>query len=229
MAFIFFINILISFPFSILMIWRNRGQLLDRPEWRVIPELTICFVLFTFSLLGSWIFPFFSQDTKKIELIDVVVLVFVILLVFLCKSGLLNALNEIANRKLLLSNNGDGNSDSPNYNLEEKREYHKELFSYISYTVIYFSLFFLFLVLLEFVVLEIFLSDHSTRTYKFFGLQEKKDILKWGLQEIRIFSIVGIGFTLSQMLENFKFSKAKIQKNQIANLKEYLAETSVKN
>lgn len=65
MAFIFFINILISFPFSILMIGRNRGQLLDRPEWRVIPELTICFVLFTFSLLGSWIFPFFSQDTKK--------------------------------------------------------------------------------------------------------------------------------------------------------------------
>lgn len=112
---------------------------------------------------------------------------------------------------------------------KKKRGYHKELFSYISYTVIYFSLFFLFLVLLEFVVLEIFLSDHSTRTYKFFGLQEKKDILKWGLQEIRIFSIVGIGFTLSQMLENFKFSKAKIQKNQIANIKEYLAETSVKN
>ena len=44
-----------------------------------------------------------------------------ILLVFLSKSGLLHALNEIANRKLLLSNNGDGNSDSPNYNLEEKK------------------------------------------------------------------------------------------------------------
>ncbi len=66
-------------------------------------------------------FSFFFTGYKKIELIDVVVLAFMILLVFLSKSGLLNALNEIANRKLLLSNNGDGNSDSPNYNLEEKK------------------------------------------------------------------------------------------------------------
>lgn len=46
---------------------------------------------------------------------------------------------------------------------------------------------------------------------------------------MRLISIAGIEFTLCQMVEKFKFSKEKIQKDKIANIKEYLEETSVKN
>ena len=219
MAFIFLINILISFPLSLVLVQRNRGQLLDRPEWRVIPELTICLFFFIFFLSGSWLF---SQDTGKPEMITVAVVIFVAVLVVICKSELFN---KIVTEKLSLTGKGDGNPDSQG----KKKEYYKERFSYISYTVIYFSVIFLFLALLEVLVLGILLSDQSKEIYKLFGLKEKEDIFESELQKIHYISIVGIGFTIFQMLESFKFSKEKMQKDRIANIKEYLAEKSVKN
>lgn len=227
MAFIFLINILISFPLSLVLVQRNRGQLLDRPEWRVIPELTICLFFFIFFLSGSWLF---SQDTGKPEMITVAVVIFVVIfvavLVVICKSELFN---KIVTKKLSLTGKGDGNPDSQSNSLKEKKEYYKERLSYISYTVIYFSVIFLFLALLEVLVLGILLSDHSKEIYKLFGLKEKEDIFESELQKIHYISIVGIGFTIFQMLESFKFSKEKMQKDRIANIKEYLAEKSVKN
>ena len=62
-----------------------------------------------------------------------------------------------------------------------------------------------------------------------FVLDKIEGIFEWELTEMRLISIMGMGFTLCQMIENFKFSKEKMKKDRIANIKEYLEETSVKN
>ena len=222
MVFVFMFKLLLSLPFGILMVWKNRGQLLDRPEWRVVPELTIYFVLFTLFLLGSCLFPFFSQNIKKPGFLEAVGLIFAVALVVYE-----SVLNELIMDKLGKSKVEAGISDNlAEDSFKEKEEYHKELFGYLSYTIIYISAIFLILTLLEFLLLSFIPSASLESTY---GLAERKDITGWELTEMRLISIVGVGFTLCQMVENFKFSKDKTQKDRISNIKDYLAESSVKN
>jgi len=222
MVFIFMLKLLLSLPFGILLVWKNRGQLLDRPEWRVVPELTIYFVLFTLFLLGSCFFPFFSRSIKKPGFIEAVGLVFVVALV-VCES----VLNGMVWDKRGKSDEKIGKTDNlAGDDLKEKKEYHKELFGYLSYTVVYISAVFLIFTLLELLLLNFVPSGSIKRA---FGLDERKVITGWELAEMRLISIVGVGFTLCQMVENFKFSKDKTQKDRISNIKDYLAESSVKN
>lgn len=84
------------------------------------------------SLLGSCIFPFFSQDIKSPGIIDIVTLFFVICLV-IYKIGL----NKTVLNKLI--DKQDENKDNESSILMEKQKYQKGLFSYLSYTVIYIS------------------------------------------------------------------------------------------
>lgn len=222
MVFVFMFQLLLSLPFGILLVWKNRGQLLDRPEWRVVPELTIFFVLFTFFFLGSCFFPFFCQDIKKPGLLEALGLIFVVVLV-----AYESILYEKVLDKLEKMNGKSGKPDDPKEgDFKEKKEYHKELFGYLSYTVIYVSAIFLSFALLG-LLLVIFLSSDSLK--RAYGSMERKDIAGWELVEMRLISIAGVGFTLCQMVENFKFSKDKTQKDRISNIKDYLAESSVKN
>ncbi len=222
MVFIFIFKVLISLPLGILTVWKNRGQLLDRPEWYVIPELTIYFVFFALFILGSYIFPFFSQDIKYPGIIDIAGLFFVICLI-IYKLGL----NETLLNKL--TDKQDRNEDNESNRLMEKQKYHKELFSYLSYTVIYIAFIFSSFTLIELLVLNFIPYSSLGDISEVFVLDKIEGIFEWELTEMRLISIMGMGFTLCQMIENFKFSKEKMKKDRIANIKEYLEETSVKN
>jgi len=215
MTFTFLIKIMASLPVGIMSVKRNRGQILDRPEWRMIPELTICFILFALFYLGSSILPYYFKEIEKPKEWESVIVLFI--------SGVIILYKFLLSDRIWEKVNSDDSS-------QEKMAYHKELFGYLSYTFIYVSFFFLFLTLIEFLLFHFDLSDFFDQM--FLNTDPKtaeKTIYDWELLEMRLVSVIGFEFTLYQMLENFKISDVKIKKNRISNIKEYLAEKSVKN
>lgn len=209
MVFTFIMKIMASLPAGILAVRRNRGQILDRPEWRMIPELTVYFILFVLFCLGSSALPYSFQEIKRAggwEMLAIGILVLIETV-----AGLL-----LGRKKVKLENNAS----------KEKWAYREELFGYSSYTVIYVSFTFILFTLIEFLILYYDCCEPLRRMY---SSMDPKTIYGWELLEMRWISAIGFGFTLKQMLDNFQFSKEKVTKEHISNIKEYLAEKSVKN
>lgn len=213
MVFTFIMKIIASLPAGILAVRRNRGQILDRPEWRMIPELTVCFILFVLFCLGSSVLPYSFQNIKEAgtgEMFAIAILVFI------------EAVTDLIFKKVvgLWGRNKEDNAP------KEKWAYRDELFGYLSYTVIYVSLAFILFTLIEFIILCYGCCAPLKRMY---SSMNSKTIYGWELLEMRWISAIGLGFTLKQMIDNFQFTKEKVTKEHISNIKDYLAEKSVKN
>lgn len=228
----FFIIIMgFSLLFSVLSVQKNRGQILEKPDWKLIPTLTAHVIFFLLSFLycinqffitnavapptvWAFVFPWLSP---------LVPAVIVILYKYIYPKYRAKKSKSDSD-----SSNSKSSSESDELRMDEK--YQQELFGYLKYTFIFFARIFIIFIATVLIVLYILSHDPLQQNIlPSYLLQQYDTFIQHGLFITFYISLVGSIVTLDLLISTLTLQHQNRQKNRISQLKTYLEANSAKN
>ena len=156
------LNLKISGMLAEMGVRKNRGLILEKPNWRLIPELTVC--LMAFGITAALLFTeTILEGNMDVASISVEILILFIMYIgqrMVVNPRFLPKFKKIKDEKRAATEmeKSTENVDNDDNDVDKKRQQMEEVVSYVSYTAIY-VLKYLFIIVLAQVLIAMLIEE----------------------------------------------------------------------
>ena len=156
------LNLKISGMLAEMEVRKNRGLILEKPNWRLIPELTVC--LMAFGITAALLFTeTILEGNMDVASISVEILILFIMYIgqrMVVNPRFLPKFKKIKDEKRAATEmeKSTENVDNDDNDVDKKRQQMEEVVSYVSYTAIY-VLKYLFIIVLAQVLIAMLIEE----------------------------------------------------------------------
>lgn len=228
------LNLKISGMLAEMEVRKNRGLILDKPNWKLIPELTVC--LLAFGITASLLFA----ETILEGNMDVASIGGEILILFIMYIGQRMVVNprflpkfkKIKNEKRAATEmeKSTENIDNDDNDVDKKRQQMEEVVSYVSYTAIY-VLKYLFIIVLAQVLIAVLIKEYGEPLIltKYVEIIENNAIQINALQHAIMACVCGVMLSLFRIISIAVCDQHSEAQKPISRIHDQLNGQSIKN
>lgn len=228
------LNLKISGMLAEMEVRKNRGLILDKPNWKLIPELTVC--LLAFGITASLLFA----ETILEGNMDVASIGGEILILFIMYIGQRMVVNprflpkfkKIKNEKRAATEmeKSTENIDNDDNDVDKKRQQMEEVVSYVSYTAIY-VLKYLFIIVLAQVLIAVLIKEYGEPLIltKYIEIIENNAIQINALQHAIMACVCGVMLSLFRIISIAVCDQHSEAQKPISRIHDQLNGQSIKN
>lgn len=228
------LNLKISGMLAEMEVRKNRGLILEKPNWRLIPELTVC--LLTFGITASLLFAeTVLEGNMDVASIGVEILILFIMYIgqrMVVNPRFLPKFKKIKNEKSAATEmeKSTENVDNDDNDVDKKRQQMEEVVSYVSYTAIY-VLKYLFIIVLAQVLIAVLIKEYEEPLIltKYVEIIENNAIQINALQHAIMACVCGVMLSLFRIISIAVCDQHSEAQKPISRIHDQLNGQSIKN
>lgn len=228
------LNLKISGMLAEMEVRKNRGLILDKPNWKLIPELTVCLLAFgiTASLLFAETILEGNMDVASIGGEILILFIMYIGQRMVVNSRFLPIFKKIKNEKRAATEmeKSTENIDNDDNDVDKKRQQMEEVVSYVSYTAIY-VLKYLFIIVLAQVLIAVLIKEYGEPLIltKYIEIIENNAIQINALQHAIMACVCGVMLSLFRIISIAVCDQHSEAQKPISRIHDQLNGQSIKN
>lgn len=228
------LNLKISGMLAEMEVRKNRGLILEKPNWRLIPELTVC--LLAFGITASLLFAeTVLEGNMDVASIGVEILILFIMYIgqrMVVNPRFLPKFKKIKNEKSAATEmeKSTENVDNDDNDVDKKRQQMEEVVSYASYTAIY-VLKYLFIIVLAQVLIAVLIKEYEEPLIltKYVEIIENNAIQINALQHAIMACVCGVMLSLFRIISIAVCDQHSEAQKPISRIHDQLNGQSIKN
>lgn len=228
------LNLKISGMLAEMEVRKNRGLILEKPNWRLIPELTVC--LLAFGITASLLFAeTVLEGNMDVASIGVEILILFIMYIgqrMVVNPRFLPKFKKIKNEKSAATEmeKSAENVDNDDNDVDKKRQQMEEVVSYASYTAIY-VLKYLFIIVLAQVLIAVLIKEYEEPLIltKYVEIIENNAIQINALQHAIMACVCGVMLSLFRIISIAVCDQHSEAQKPISRIHDQLNGQSIKN
>lgn len=224
------LNLKISGMLAEMEVRKNRGLILEKPNWRLIPELTVCLIAFgiTASLLFAETILEGNMDVASIGVEILILFIMYIGQRMVVNPRFLPKLKKIKDEKRAATEME--NVDNDDNDVDKKRQQMEEVVSYVSYTAIY-VLKYLFIIVLAQVLIAMLIEEFGEPfiLIKYIEIIGNNAMQINALQHAIMACVCGVMLSLFRIISIAVFDQHSEVQKPISRIHDQLNGQSIKN
>lgn len=236
------LNLKISGMLAEMEVRKNRGLILDKPNWRLIPELTVCLLAF-----GITAFLSFAETVLEgnMDVASIGVEILILLIMYIGQRMVVNPRflskfkkskdkkrEKIKDEKRAATEmeKSAENVDNDDNDVDKKRQQMEEVVSYVSYTAIY-VLKYLFIIVLAQVLIAVLIKEFGEPLIliKYIEIIENNAIQINALQHAIMACVCGVMLSLFRIISIAVCDQHSEAQKPISRIHDQLNGQSIKN
>lgn len=224
------LNLKISGMLAEMEVRKNRGLILEKPNWRLIPELTVCLIAFgiTASLLFAETILGGNMDVASIGVEILILFIMYIGQRMVVNPRFLPKFKKIKDEKRAATEME--NVDNDDNDVDKKRQQMEEVVSYVSYTAIY-VLKYLFIIVLGQVLIAMLIEEFGEPfiLIKYIEIIGNNAMQINALQHAIMACVCGVMLSLFRIISIAVFDQHSEAQKPISRIHDQLNGQSIKN
>lgn len=224
------LNLKISGMLAEMEVRKNRGLILEKPNWRLIPELTVCLIAFgiTASLLFAETILEGNMDVASIGVEILILFIMYIGQRMVVNPRFLPKFKKIKDEKRAATEME--NVDNDDNDVDKKRQQMEEVVSYVSYTAIY-VLKYLFIIVLAQVLIAMLIEEFGEPfiLIKYIEIIGNNAMQINALQHAIMACVCGVMLSLFRIISIAVFDQHSEAQKPISRIHDQLNGQSIKN
>ncbi len=228
------LNLKISGMLAEMEVRKNRGLILEKPNWRLIPELTVCLIAFgiTASLLFTETILEGNMDVASIGVEILILFIMYIGQRMVVNPRFLPKFKKIKDEKRAATEmeKSTENVDNDDNDVDKKRQQMEEVVSYVSYTAIY-VLKYLFIIVLAQVLIAMLIEEFGEPfiLIKYIEIIGNYAMQINALQQAIMACVCGVMLSLFRIISIAVFDQHSEAQKPISRIHDQLNGRSIKN
>ena len=224
------LNLKISGMLAEMEVRKNRGLILEKPNWRLIPELTVCLIAFgiTASLLFAETILEGNMDVASIGVEILILFIMYIGQRMVVNPRFLPKFKKTKDEKRAATEME--NVDNDDNDVDKKRQQMEEVVSYVSYTAIY-VLKYLFIIVLAQVLIAMLIEEFGEPfiLIKYIEIIGNNAMQINALQQAIMACVCGVMLSLFRIISIAVFDQHSEAQKPISRIHDQLNGQSIKN
>lgn len=228
------LNLKISGMLAEMEVRKNRGLILEKPNWRLIPELTVC--LMAFGITASLLFAeTILEGNMDVASIGVEILILFIMYIgqrMVVNPRFLPKFKKIKDEKRAATEMAKSTKhvDNDDNDVDKKRQQMEEAVSYVSYTAIY-VLKYLFIIVLAQVLIAMLIEEFGEPfiLIKYIEIIGNNAMQINALQHAIMACVCGVMLSLFRIISIAVFDQHSEAQKPISRIHDQLNGQSIKN
>lgn len=228
------LNLKISGMLAEMEVRKNRGLILEKPNWRLIPELTVC--LMAFGITASLLFAeTILEGNMDVASIGVEILILFIMYIgqrMVVNPRFLPKFKKIKDEKRAATEMAKSTKhvDNDDNDVDKKRQQMEEVVSYVSYTAIY-VLKYLFIIVLAQVLIAMLIEEFGEPfiLIKYIEIIGNNAMQINALQHAIMACVCGVMLSLFRIISIAVFEQHSEAQKPISRIHDQLNGQSIKN
>lgn len=224
------LNLKISGMLAEMEVRKNRGLILEKPNWRLIPELTVCLIAFgiTASLLFAETILEGNMDVASIGVEILILFIMYIGQRMVVNPRFLPKFKKTKDEKRAATEME--NVDNDDNDVDKKRQQMEEVVSYVSYTAIY-VLKYLFIIVLAQVLIAMLIEEFGEPfiLIKYIEIIGNNAMQINALQHAIMACVCGVMLSLFRIISIAVFDQHSEAQKPISRIHDQLNGQSIKN
>lgn len=228
------LNLKISGMLAEMEVRKNRGLILEKPNWRLIPELTVC--LMAFGITASLLFAeTILEGNMDVASIGVEILILFIMYIgqrMVVNPRFLPKFKKIKDEKRAATEMAKSTKhvDNDDNDVDKKRQQMEEVVSYVSYTAIY-VLKYLFIIVLAQVLIAMLIEEFGEPfiLIKYIEIIGNNAMQINALQHAIMACVCGVMLSLFRIISIAVFDQHSEAQKPISRIHDQLNGQSIKN